>query len=135
MYFSIPTKASNPTGIAIDKQDRVWFTEMDKNKIGRFDPTAALGSQFAEFLLPNGGSPSGIAIDPDTGIVWFTEFRGNRIGRLDPAVATPNTVNGIMEFQIPTLNSGPTSIVIDTDKIVWFSETSSKKIGKLTPPP
>ena len=134
-YFPIPTPASNPNGIAIDSQDRVWFTETDKNKIGRFDPTATPGPQFEEYPLPNNGSsPSGIAIDPGTGVVWFTEFRGNRIGRLDPTLATPGTSDGITEFQIPTPNSGPTSIVIDADKVVWFSETTAKKIGKLTPP-
>ncbi|HEX9757909.1 MAG TPA: hypothetical protein VGB26_08920 [Nitrospiria bacterium] len=133
-FYLIPTTTSYPAGVAIDSQDRIWFTEEDGNKIGLFDPSKNIGKQFSEFILPNGGSPRGITVDPDTNVVWFTEYRGNRIGRLDPQASSPGTTDGFTEFQIPTLNSGPTSILIDQDKVVWFSETTAQKIGKLTTP-
>ncbi len=132
--YSIPTPSSHPVEVAVDSQDRVWFTERNQNKIGVFDPSADPGDEFSEFILPNGGAPYGITVDPDTDIVWFTEELGNRIGRLDPSVATPGSIDGITEFNIPTPNSRPTSIIIDEKKVIWFSETTGRKIGKLTPP-
>jgi len=134
--FNIPTPSSFPTGIAVDPQSNiVWFTETKGNKIARLDLSDQTEPQFSEYELPKDNSfPHDLAIDPDTGKIWFTEFRGNRIGSLDPTEANPDTSNGFTEYPIPTSNSGPTAILIDSDGSIWFSETAAQKIGKLTPP-
>ena len=141
-YYQLPMD-SGPTDIAVVTNEDtntgiVWFTESKRNRIGRLDPSEPMGSQFLEYELPNNGSlphdPHDLAIDPDTGKIWFTEFRGNRIGSLDPILAIPDTSNGFFEISIPTPNSGPTAILVDSDGNIWFSETAAQKIGKLSPP-
>jgi virginiamycin B lyase len=37
--LSIPTKSSNPEGIAAGPGGALWFTEYDGNKIGRIVPS------------------------------------------------------------------------------------------------
>jgi len=136
--FQIPTPLSSPMGIIVAQNNLIWFAESDGNKIGRLDPTAEKDSQFLEYILPDGGSlphdPHDLAIDPETNKIWFTEFLGNRIGSLDPMLANPDTSDGFTEYDIPTPNSGPTAILIDSEGSIWFSETAAQKIGKLTPP-
>jgi virginiamycin B lyase len=59
----------------------VWFTEPPVNRIGRISPRNSI----ADWPLPSGRYPYGIAIGPD-GAAWFSEFTGGRIGR---ASSTP----------------------------------------------
>jgi len=133
-YYQLPTD-SGPTGIAVDtKSNMVWFSEFDGNKIGRLDISDPTQPQISEYELPNDNSfPQDLAIDPETGKIWFTEYRGNRIGSLDPEEADSGPSDGFTEYDIPTPNSGPTSILVDSDGSIWFSETAAQKIGKLTP--
>jgi len=134
VFFSIPTPDSQPTGLVVDPQGVIWFTEKGRDQIGRFDPNNGVGGQFSEFPLTFGAQPDGISVDPVNNTIWFTEFVGNRIGKLGIGSVIPGSITGIEEFPIPTLNSGPTSLAVDSDGTVWFSETTAQKIGRLTPP-
>jgi len=134
VFFSIPTPDNQPTGLVVDPQGVIWFTEKGRGQIGRFDPNGGVGGQFSEFPLTFGSQPAGITIDSVNNTIWFTEFAGNRIGKLEIGSVIPGSNTGIEEFPIPTLNSAPTSLLVDSDGTVWFSETTAQKIGKLTPP-
>jgi hypothetical protein len=57
--------------------------------------------------------------------LWFTEGDGNKIGRI-------TTTGAIMEFQIPTANSGPIAITTGPDGALWFTESGTNKIGRIT---
>ena len=134
VFFPIPTPDSQPTGLVVGPQGVIWFTEKGRDQIGRFDPNGSVGGQFSEFPLTFGAQPDGITVDSVNNTIWFTEFVGNRIGKLEIGSVIPGLITGIEEFPIPTFNSGPTSLVVDSDGTVWFSETTAQKIGKLTPP-
>jgi len=51
---------------------------------------------------------------------------GNRIGRITPA-------GDIIEFPLPTANSGPNWIAGSSNGSLWFTETQGNKIGRITP--
>jgi virginiamycin B lyase len=117
---------SPPVGItirrdlAIDADGIVWFTQLELNQIGRFDPAT---SEFALFDIPTPDSgPHSIAVDSQ-GIVWFTETEGHQIGQFDPVSQT------FIEEPTPTPGSKPYGITVDTRDNVWFTEMNAVAIG------
>jgi virginiamycin B lyase len=102
--WEVPTPNSAPHDIVVDERNGiVWFTEINANKIGKFDPTT---EQFEEFDIPTPSSrPHGLAVDGN-GDVWFTEMAGSKIGKLDVETGQ------VDEFPTPTLNSGPHTPII-----------------------
>ena len=76
--FTIPTQKSEPQGIALDQEGKVWFTERAADKIGRLDPKTG---EKNESPIPTAGSPDGLAIDSE-GNVWFVETFAGKIGKL-----------------------------------------------------
>lgn len=120
--FSIPTSEAEPFAITAGSDSAMWFTERNKNKIGRITTTGVI----TEFTLPTpGGLPSAITAGPD-GNIWFTAPGSNRIGRI-----TPN--GNIAEFPVPTANSGLRGIVAGWDGALWFTEKTANRIGRITP--
>jgi virginiamycin B lyase len=131
--WEVPTSNSAPHDIVVDERNGiVWFTEINANKIGKFDPTT---EQFQEFDIPTLSSrPHGLVVDQD-GNVWFTEMEGSKIGKLDV-----DTGQVVAEFPTPTLNSGPHTndsgtrrIAIDSNGKLWFTEYNAAKIGSFDP--
>ena len=119
-------EGSRPLAIARGKLGgRIVFTLVGTNRIGLMDANGDV----TEFDIPTPAShPRGIAIGQS---IWFTEYDGNRVGRLDIGSATP-----IVEFTIPTFNSGPLGIAPGpgatsgtTD--IWFTEFLANKIGRI----
>lgn len=88
---------------------------------------AAVTGVFTETRIPSAAAgASGIVAGNDGGW-WFTEFSANKIGRF-------STSGEIVEFPIPTPNSGPLGIAADwRTEAVWFTEFNANKIGRITP--
>ena len=79
--WQVPSPKSAPHDIVVDSGGIVWFTEINTNKIGRFDPKTEL---FAEFDIPTPSSrPHGLVSDGN-GSIWFTESGASKIGKLEP---------------------------------------------------
>jgi virginiamycin B lyase len=103
----LPNPAVRPGGITVDAWGLVWFTGLDGNEIGSYDPKHRI---FREYAIPSGRAdprplsppeatargelpkagfqarstrPFGIAVD-SAGRVWFSEQYGHRIGILYP---------------------------------------------------
>jgi virginiamycin B lyase len=121
--YSVPTRGAFPHDPAVDRAGRVYFTEMEADKIGRFDPASAA---FSEFKVPTHDSgPHGIVVGPD-GMVTFTEIHGNKIGRFDPER------EAFHEF--PTGEAlQPHTPVLMPDGIVFFTAPGADAIGRLDP--
>ncbi len=78
--FPIPTSSSDPWGITAGRDGNLWFTEQDKNRIGRIT-TSGIIAEFSFSTRPMAITPRGITAGPD-GNLWFTESGGDRIGRI-----------------------------------------------------
>ena len=111
------------TGIAVDRQDRVWVAERDVNVIGRFDPAT---EAFTQFPLPTpDAKPCGLLVDAE-GTVWFSERGGGKLGKI-------GSEGTIREFAVPDRFSGPFLMVADRRGDLWFSEIFSGRIGRFDP--
>ena len=108
--------------LAITKPLGVYMARVFSCERTVLDPVART---WREYPLPTlGALPAGIAIDAADN-VWFTEFSGNKIGLL-PAGHT-----SVVEFRIPTSNSGPEDIRIIGGE-PWFTEQYGNKIGVIS---
>lgn len=119
--WDVPTPNSAPHDIIVDPGGIAWYTGINSNKIGSFDPGT---EQFLEFNVPTPSSrPHGLVSD-ENGNIWFTEMSGSKIGKLDVDTGE------IEEFDTPTSNSGPHTPIIGNG-VVWFTEIQASKIGRL----
>ena len=83
--YPIPNLSGQPSGIAIDSHDNIWFTEYGPGKIGVLP---AGSSTITDFLIPTPRcGPEDITIGAD-GSVCFTEQYGNKIGQISVAGLT-----------------------------------------------
>jgi virginiamycin B lyase len=114
-------------GLALDKDDNLWFAEYTKDgKIGKVD---AKTLHVTKWALPTvDARPRRIVIDSD-GTVWFAEFRTGGIGRFDPKTET------IKEFALPgpSLEVTPYALGIDKNHSIWYSSERLDVIGNLDP--
>lgn len=121
--WDIPTLDSAPHDIVVGTNGMIWFTEINVNKIGMFDPNT---HEFKEYDIPTPSSrPHGLVTD-DMGNVWFTEVSAGQIGKLDIQTQT------IIEYPTPTPNSGPHTPIFADQNTLWFTEQRASQIGKIT---
>src|SRR5437879_13006677 len=77
-----------PRRMAIDAEDRVYFTDFERGHLGRLDPKTG---DVKMWNSPGGptSNPYGIAITPD-GMVWYSEsgVKPNTMIRFDPKAET-----------------------------------------------
>jgi beta-lactamase superfamily II metal-dependent hydrolase/sugar lactone lactonase YvrE len=117
----VPTPNSLPHDIVVDRNGVAWFTEINSNKIGMFDPET---EKFLEFDIPTPSSrPHGLVPHED-GSIWFTQQAASKLGRLDPSTGE------IEEYDTPTRNSGPHTPIMGNG-VLWFTEQAASKIGRL----
>jgi virginiamycin B lyase len=112
-------------GLALDKDDNLWFAEYDQDgKIGKVDARTLRVTKWA--LPTKDGRPRRIQIDSD-GTVWFAEFKSGAIGRFDPKTQT------MKEFPLPGPEATPYALGIDKNHSIWYSSEHLDVIGNLDP--
>jgi len=120
--YPVPTTTSEPRGITVGPDGRLWFAEYYSGKIGRI----TTGGVIDELTLPTAfAQPLSITTGPD-GNLWFTDFgNGGAIGRI-PGTAT----SGSEASEIAVASGGPPiGIAAGPDGRLWF--TQSGRIGVL----
>ncbi|MBM7517223.1 Vgb family protein [Nocardioides nitrophenolicus] len=88
--FPVPTSAAGLGRITTAPNGDMWFTERDKNRIGRITP----GGVITEYNLPPQSSSDSWVIDLDidsAGRVWVIWDQGWKISRLSPATLSGTT--------------------------------------------
>lgn len=140
--YAIPTRSapwtdwegdsSLPTGIAADRQGKIWFCQTRGNKIGRLDPNTG---EIREYDIPiKNARPYGIAIDSQ-GFPWFTLQGAHRVAQLDFRTGR------IRDWDVGAVRAGfqdvttsyPTGIEIDSNDVVWISELGTNTIVSIDP--
>ncbi len=146
--FILPRKYSYPVAVVVDSKNRIWFTEASANMLGVLDPKTL---ELKEYRIPSTkdfkdiewdydprkgeppeelaqnftvGQPGYMAIAPD-GALWFVLQYGNSIVRFEP------DKEKFTELIVPTVNSRPYDIAVDSKGDVWFVEKNAGKIGYL----
>jgi virginiamycin B lyase len=123
--WAVPTPNAIPHDAAVGPDGALWFTEMNANKLGRFDEQAGT---FNEIDLTTADSgPHGLAID-NAGNVWFTANKKGYVGRMSPATGRA------IQYPMPDPRAkDPHTPVFDRDGALWFTLQESSMVGKLDP--
>lgn len=125
--FTLPNEDSRPRRIAVDGAGRVWYTDYPRRMLGLLDPAAPEADRFAEFPMPGGGQPYGIAIGPD-GRVWVDDEDVPEIVGFDP-----ESRSVIAQLPVPIDNAGPVrNMVVDhARKRIWLAISDVGYLGVL----
>jgi streptogramin lyase len=131
--YALPP-GDSATSITLGGDGDLWFTDLQRNAIGRMDAAGAL----QEFPLrsPNalpaaqfGEAQIATACD---GAVWFTESGRNDVARIDHAGA-------LNEFTLPTTQSGPGAIAAAAPRSqqciapeLWVGEETARQLASVS---
>jgi virginiamycin B lyase len=123
--FKLP-EGARPRRMAIDAEDKIYFTDYEGGNLGRLDPTGAVKM----WASPGGAksAPYGITITPD-GAVWFSEsgMKPNTMVRFDPKTE---------QFARTTIPSGGGTVrnmVATPDGRVYIACSGVNKVGVVQP--
>jgi virginiamycin B lyase len=117
-----------PSGVIRGPDDRIWFTAIGNDRLGRVDPNTGLIDVYAD---PAGALhlPANVYPGPDDRI-WFTSLGSDRVGRIDPAARNPS--HTIETFTAPGL-SQPVAIKLAADGRIWFSLRGADALASIDP--
>lgn len=116
-----------PFRVCVESPQTIWYTLPAQNALGRLTlPSLGLPSDTRHLLPTANSEPYDVACAG--GLVWLTERLGNKIAAFNPAT------NGWTEYTIPTANSQPVGLEVQTGATteVWFAERAGNKIGRLS---
>jgi virginiamycin B lyase len=123
--WDVPTPNSRPHDPLAASDGSIWYTSMNANVLGRFDPKT---QQFKEFTLKTPASgPHGLTEDR-AGNIWFTANTKGYVGKLDPKTGQIN--------EYPMLDPAardPHTPVFDQMGNLWFTIQSANKVGRFIP--
>jgi virginiamycin B lyase len=120
------TEVPSAYGIALDKDENVWFSEFTKNgKIGKVD---AKTGKITKYAQPTPDSwPRRLKIDAQ-GNVWFCEYEAGKIGRFDPKTET------FKEYALPGGRPSPYALEIDKNTgHLWISSLEMDTVTEMDP--
>ena len=123
--WEVPTPNSRPHDPLAASDGSIWYTGMNANVLGRFDPKT---QQFKEFKLKTPASgPHGLTEDK-AGNIWFTANTKGYIGKLDPKTGA------ISEYPMPDPAArDPHTPIFDQKGDLWFTIQGANKIGRFNP--
>jgi virginiamycin B lyase len=114
-----------PHGLIADADGNIWFTAQLAGFVGKLDPKT--GGQ-VQYRMPD---PA--ARDPHTpifdqkGTLWFTLQMSDMVGRILPSTGE------VKVFHVPTAQSQPYGIKINSKGEPWFVELTAGRIGRIDP--
>jgi len=120
--YDIPTADGRPYGLVVESNDTVWFAETEGDRLTRFKTWQWAYSP----QLGTGGYPYELVREPG-GDLWFTD-QANTIARF-----YVSTTSSVVPYTVPTANSAPAGIAIDSQGWLWFTERNGNQIGRLVP--
>jgi virginiamycin B lyase len=123
--FPLKLEDSGPHGLVADRDGNIWFTGNFKGYIGKLDPRTGAITEF-KIPDPKGEDPHTAVFDSH-GTLWFTLQVANMVGRLDPPTGKVDLKH------VPTTDSHPYGIAINSKGIPIFCEFATNKMAKIDP--
>jgi virginiamycin B lyase len=126
-YYAVTGINTALMEVASDVHGMIWATAFSSGLLVSLNPaTSVVTKYYAPSSNSNTGGLYGVTISP-TGEVWVVISAIGVIARLDVSA------NQFVYYTIPTVDSLPLGIVMDTHHTLWFTEAGSNKIGMLQP--
>jgi virginiamycin B lyase len=122
--YSVP-RGSAPFGLAIGPDKTVWYAGLIGNSVVKLDPKT--GRLEPHNLRTDRSELKLLAADSHLNL-WATATESGKLIRVD------SKTGDIVELDIPTENSGPFAIDVDTKRdLVWFSEIYTDRLARFDP--
>jgi virginiamycin B lyase len=127
--FHVGRSDAGLSGIAVESNDRIWAVLSNHDRLARLQPSVVpprvdrTGPITATSVYPFKLS---IASDDEGVYRWVTELDGNHVSLL-----FGTTLEDFLRYPVPTPNSHPYALDVDSTGAVWFSEQLGGKIGRL----
>ena len=127
--IDLPDNGSFPMRVAVDGENRIWFTEFLGGKIGEYDQVS---KRLQEYPLPNNNSgPADLTFDRN-GSLWFTEAYSQKVGRLNVLTHIISEFN--LNAQVPpNVVGSPVGLAVDYEGSVWVADHGGSWIVKFNP--
>ncbi|MDQ6769737.1 MAG: NHL repeat-containing protein [Gemmatimonadota bacterium] len=127
---------SAPTGLAFDRQHRLWVANFGNGTIVRFDPAQLMssGSPVPAVTISGLGKPSALAFDA-AGSLWVSDGGRNKVVSYSEeqlgasGLLTPRVVISARATSIAT----PTGIAFDAEGNLWVASVGNQTIVAFTP--
>lgn len=130
-YLPLP-KGSNPHGMAIDDQGRLWVSLETAGLVVRLDENGAIaqkidvGIRLPGSTKPASPTPHAIAFGADGKTIWFVGKTTSTLGKIDPD-------GKVSHFPLKTRNALPIYIALGPDGNMWGTELTGNKIFRIKP--
>ena len=113
-----PTAGQGARRIWPDSSGRLWVSEFNAGKLGRYEPS---GRRWREWNLP-GDDPHPYAVFVDErDVVWLTDFGADRLVRFDPRTER------FTQIRLPTAQAEVRQLLGRTGE-VWGAESATDKL-------
>ncbi len=113
-----PTPGQGARRVWSDSKGRLWVSEWNAGRLGRYDPAA---ERWREWELPGQGpQPYAVYVD-DRDLVWLSDFAANALVRFDPATER------FASFPLPTAD-GRVRQLLGRRGELWGAESAVDKL-------
>lgn len=128
---SVDGSLAAPTGLAFDRQHRLWVANSESGTIVRYEPVqlAGGGALRPTVTLAGLGHPTTLAFDSD-GALWCSDSRANRIAKFDAsrlATSGAPAPDVVIESVGNSLRT-PAGIAFDADGRLWVANSGSRTV-------
>ena len=121
-YFNMPDPETRIRRLDVDSQDKIWFVNSAKGRIGRLDPVTG---NVREWESPSGPESHPYALEIIDDIVWYNESnqRPDALVRFDPSMET------FQSWAIPSGVGIVRNMAVTRDGNLLIHQSSSNRIG------
>jgi virginiamycin B lyase len=113
-----PTAGQGARRVWSDSKGRLWVSEWNAGRLGRYDPAT---EQWREWALPGQGpQPYAVYVD-DRDLVWLSDFAANALVRFDPATER------FASFPLPSAD-GRVRQLLGREGELWGAESAIDKL-------
>lgn len=127
---------SAPTGLAFDRQHRLWVANSGNGTVVRFDPAQlrSSGSPVPAVTISGLGKPVALAFDAD-GSLWVSDTRRFKLASFSEAQIA---ASGFLEPRVvisalATTLSSPAGIAFDADGNLWVGNVGNQTVVAFSP--
>ncbi|MBA3824549.1 MAG: hypothetical protein H0X24_11740 [Ktedonobacterales bacterium] len=123
--YPVSTLGGSPEAIVVGPDGNLWFTELNRGRVGYLNPQ---GQPLREFALPDVTAASyALTVGPDKNL-WFTNSSLGKIGFV-------TTAGKFRQFPLSSPFARPVGIAAGpvADNALWFTESAANIGGQIVP--
>jgi sugar lactone lactonase YvrE len=127
---------SAPTGLAFDRQHRLWVANSGNGTIVRFDPAQLMssGSPVPSVIISGLGKPATLAFDA-AGSLWVSDTRRSKLASFgeDQLTASGFLAPRVVLSSLAGSLASPAGIAFDADGNLWVGNVGNQTIVAFSP--